>query len=93
MEARGCSRGCCRGVQALTAALSRSRALPLLAQAYAGDPSWAAKGPALLAAPRLAGGRLVVQLTSAKEAPKAVENFRWAGPPGSRLEAGCALRM
>lgn len=40
-------------------------------EAYAADPTWAAKGPALLQPPRLAGGRLVVELTSQKEAPKA----------------------
>lgn len=40
-------------------------------EAYAADPTWAAKGPALLQQPRLAGGRLVVELTSLKEAPKA----------------------
>lgn len=49
---------------------------PILLQAYASDPSWAAKGPALLTPPQLAGGRLVIELTSLKEAPKSVENFR-----------------
>ncbi|KAL4452330.1 hypothetical protein ABPG75_007992 [Micractinium tetrahymenae] len=45
-------------------------------EAYSSDPSWASQGPALVAAPGLAGGRLVVELTAAKEAPKACENFR-----------------
>jgi len=45
-------------------------------EAYSSDPSWAAKGPALVRAPQLAGGRLVIELSSVKEAPKAVENFR-----------------
>ncbi|PRW57312.1 peptidylprolyl cis-trans cyclophilin-type domain containing [Chlorella sorokiniana] len=45
-------------------------------EAYAADPTWAAKGPALLQPPRLAGGRLVIELSSLKEAPKACENFR-----------------
>lgn len=39
-------------------------------EAYAADPTWAAQGPALLQRPQLAGGRLVVELTSLKEAPK-----------------------
>ena len=42
----------------------------LFQEAYAADPAWAAKGPALLQPPRLAGGRLVIELTSLKEAPK-----------------------
>jgi hypothetical protein len=45
-------------------------------EAYSSDPSWAARGPPLLEEPRLAGGRLVIELSSVKEAPKAVENFR-----------------
>lgn len=45
-------------------------------QAYASDPTWAGQGPALVAAPRLAGGRLVIELSAQKEAPKACENFR-----------------
>lgn len=47
-----------------------------LPQAYSSDPSWATQGPALIAAPKLAGGRLVIELSAVKEAPKAVENFR-----------------
>ena len=39
-------------------------------EAYAADPTWVGKGPALLQRPQLAGGRLVVELTSLKEAPK-----------------------
>lgn len=45
-------------------------------QAYSNDPSWASQGPALVAAPRLAGGRLIIELTAIKEAPRACENFR-----------------
>ena len=45
-------------------------------QAYSSDPSWASQGPALVAAPRRAGGRLVIELSAVKEAPKACENFR-----------------
>lgn len=56
-------------------------------EAYDSDPSWAAQGKALPQPPRLAGGRLVVELTSLKEAPKACENFRccrsWAARQGA----------
>lgn len=45
-------------------------------QAYSSDPAWASQGPALVVAPRLAGGRLVIELSAIREAPKACENFR-----------------
>lgn len=63
----------------------------LFMEGYGSDPAWAAKGPALVAEPRLAGGRLVVELSAHKEAPKACENFRcgasWRN--AGEMQGGC----
>lgn len=68
-------------------------AAEVLQDAYSSDPTWAAQGPALLRQPRLAGGRLLVELSSFKEAPKAVENFRClcTGERGTGKASGKAL--
>ncbi|PSC72208.1 peptidylprolyl cis-trans cyclophilin-type domain containing [Micractinium conductrix] len=62
-------------------------------EAYASDRSWAGQGPALLMPPQLAGGRLVIALSAAKEAPKACENFRClcTGEKGVGKASGKAL--
>lgn len=62
-------------------------------EAYTSDPSWSSLGPALIPAPKLAGGRLVIELTSVKEAPKAVDCFRClcTGEKGTGKASGKAL--
>ncbi len=42
----------------------------VFAEAYMSDPTWATQGPALISPPHLAGGKLIIELSSQKEAPK-----------------------